>query len=190
MVYEAFSVVMCIVKKSPESSSTHWTNMTTKGCERAVYIINKMSISCFQSTYRPLSFIYMHIRHICFPLRAQNMILECLVLGVPLLSPPLHCPLELQQFSAGWSWGGVSWRRAQCSSSGTDTHKHWALGSCVSCLCPVLTRSGRLHVSYCWGWESTACVCCHKTEFYLVMLKSFTWILQLCRDGAETLPRN
>ncbi len=130
---------MCYCNKKPRVIQ-HTLNKHDN--KRAVYIINKMSISCFQSTYRPLSFIYTHIRHICFPLRAQNMILECLVLGVPLLSPPLHCPLELQQFSAGWSWGGVSWRPAQCSSSGTDTHKHWALGSCVSCLCPVLARSG------------------------------------------------
>lgn len=148
MVCGAFSVVMCIVTKSPESSSTSWTNRTTKWCERAVYFVNKMSISCFQSSYRPLSFKCMHIRHIWFPLRAQNMILECLVLGVPLLSPPLHCPLELQQFSAGWSWGGVSWRRAQCSSSGTDTHKHSPAGflCLVSLSCPVQAQS------YCRGW--------------------------------------
>lgn len=150
-------------------------------------IVNKMFISCFQSTYLPLSFIYiyiyMHIRHIWFPLRVQNMILECLVLGVPLLSPPLHCPLELQQFSAGWIWGGVSWRQAQCSTSGTDTHKHWAGFLCLMSM--SLSSLGLTnHIRPYTKDKSQLHVFAVKKQFYLVMLKSFTWILQLCHDGA------
>lgn len=34
--------------------------MTTKGFERAVYIVNKMSISCFPSIHLPPAFFYIH----------------------------------------------------------------------------------------------------------------------------------
>lgn len=142
-------------------------------CQQDVYLLLSIHLP-------PVSFIYTHIRHIWFPLRVQNMTLEWLVLGVPLLSPPLHCPLELQQSSAGWSWGGVSWLQAQCSSWGRDTHEQQALSSWVSCLCPVLADHMRPSAED----ESDLHVFPVIKQFYLVMLKSLTWILQLCHDGA------
>lgn len=111
------------------------------------------------SIHRPLSFIHTHIRHIWFPLRVENMILECLELGVPLLSlsssalpsgAAVLCRLEL-------GWGELA--------SGP-----------VQFLCPVLTE--------CWGSETDLRVFPVIKQFYLAMLKSFTWILQLCHDGA------